>query len=567
MQEEQFIERYGSQPFLRLEQVVVNASDSKLLYDNGRGRGVLSKDMLMRVLDLQRRLSETKVNASDFHHLEASFAHAWPAATAIGLEDICYKPFPDGRCLVHSMLEYWHSSADILSEDDDILSTLSNSSKLSSFGTPIPLHSVLGGVTYESPTSHPRHGSGRVSGAASIVITYFLELKWGLLAESEEWTTSVWNRLWEAALLSEETLVAQGQAFEIGWRSEGEVRHLYYAFDHPNDFISAEFVILCISYLLVFLYISLVLGRVELVKSKFGLGFSAVLMRELLYISPVPQKESETRSQRPSSAGNRNGPGTPIRRRQPSGGPVPTGELSPVADERTKFRRIPSGLEGHAGEVTKVGFVPPSVHSLRGGVVFWSTGRDCTTKVWEVLIRDTSGQTEVQGARLLAKVVHPGCTATAFSGKHLVGARRCGGAADDDGDSPRPSGAPAEPFGWWGVWRMDLSDQSPEETLRNVACIGDDPLCGVDLPPPPPARARQLKAPERFGGARRGDARALPTADDGSDGWEDASDSAPEFGAGLDASDRQTDSSDSDDDEADLPVLGVRLIEAERFGI
>ena len=49
-----------------------------------------------------------------------------------------------------------------------------------------------------------------------------------------------------------------------------------FQFTQANFQESAEFWVLAICYFLVFMYISLSLGRIELVKSKFGLGFSAV---------------------------------------------------------------------------------------------------------------------------------------------------------------------------------------------------------------------------------------------------------------------------------------------------
>ncbi|ORY37662.1 sterol response element binding protein cleavage-activating protein [Rhizoclosmatium globosum] len=45
-----------------------------------------------------------------------------------------------------------------------------------------------------------------------------------------------------------------------------------------DDVFSVEYAIVLLSYIIVFFYISLVLGRVELVKSKFGLGMGAVIM-------------------------------------------------------------------------------------------------------------------------------------------------------------------------------------------------------------------------------------------------------------------------------------------------
>ncbi|KAJ3333530.1 hypothetical protein HDU76_007060 [Blyttiomyces sp. JEL0837] len=205
----------------------------------------------------------------------------------ITLKDICYKPFADQRCLVHSPLEYWLSNETTLLADLEIRQTLSNKDRQSSYGTPIPLHSVLGGVSYDDGRSggKQRDVSGSLLGAESIVITYFLEDKGGSGDGDtpQDWTSEVWDRIWAAVILpgpSDSTTSSSPSThpYEVAWRSVGEVKHLYYDFNSPQDSISADFMILVVSYLIVFLYISLILGRVELVKSKFGLGLAAVVM-------------------------------------------------------------------------------------------------------------------------------------------------------------------------------------------------------------------------------------------------------------------------------------------------
>ncbi|KAJ3144771.1 chitin deacetylase [Irineochytrium annulatum] len=284
-QEELFIERFGSAPFLRLEQVVINASDTDAAYIGGRGPGVIDRDMLAHALDLQRRIEAVELDSDpdsgDAIPMMGDGVGPGGTSSARGvltLRDICYKPFEDGRCLIHTPLEFWGCSGKRLAADADPVATLSNASALSSFGTPIPLHSVFGGVAGV--------GSGSLA-ADSIVITYFLEERRGAAGGGDDfgggpgagWTSEVWDRIWSAALEAGQR--AETSGVEVGWRSKGEVKHLYYVFDGGGDedrWMSAEMMILFVSYGIVFLYISLVLGRVELVKSKFGLGLAAVVM-------------------------------------------------------------------------------------------------------------------------------------------------------------------------------------------------------------------------------------------------------------------------------------------------
>jgi hypothetical protein len=331
MEEELFIERFGLKPFLRLEQIVINTSSSCSPTQSGSGPGVLCKSTFLDVLCFQERLSRVKVEYYDKRYYppltgDAGTGNAGfvpgeaPSESVFGtdgreedaetrrnpiknftLSDICYKPFADGKCLIHSPLEYWNSSREQLLSDPNVLATLSDSSILSSFGTPIPLHSVLGGVSMSfssSPNSRSvnysntrnANNNNMISGAASILLTYFLEETRSSDGDaSSKWTAEVWDRLWNAAILSQDRRSEGDDAvssntnnnldlYEYAWRSDGEVKHLYYLLNEADAFISAELVILIVSYIITFVYISLVLGRVELVKSKFGLGFAAVLM-------------------------------------------------------------------------------------------------------------------------------------------------------------------------------------------------------------------------------------------------------------------------------------------------
>ncbi|KAJ3219744.1 hypothetical protein HDU67_009556 [Dinochytrium kinnereticum] len=266
-QEEVFKETFGEQPFLRLEQFVINASASIVSYE---GTGVVDKSLLLYVLELQDRIASVSVPGLK----EGEF---------IRVNDICYKPFSDGRCLIHSPLEFWHSSKERLASDSSIVKTLSNRQALSSFDTPIPLHSIFGGISGSST------GSSRdfvIKSATSIVVTYFLE-DGSSGSETSRFTSEVWDSIWKKAI-TDSIMTDQsnsgpipGRVREVAWRANGEPRHLFYVFgdkEGGDGPVSAEYMILFVSYGLVFLYISLVLGRFELVKSKFGLGLGAVVM-------------------------------------------------------------------------------------------------------------------------------------------------------------------------------------------------------------------------------------------------------------------------------------------------
>ncbi|KAI8813555.1 sterol-sensing domain of SREBP cleavage-activation-domain-containing protein [Cladochytrium replicatum] len=287
--EERFVQRFGKDPVLRIEQVVINAS---AVADNYVG--VLEKPVLMYVLDLERRIERARASV-DCAGVLFDHGTSLTAANLIefGLGDICYKALGDNRCLVHTPLEFWSSNPDILSRDPDLLATLSTAPRLSSFGIPLPFSSVFTDIVTRNERKSDKFRNASLSSrelvsAGSIVITFFLKdldaVQFGGCK-----TSDLWDKLWNDSILDHRSERGYGYAgagaitrvddpLERVWRGKGDVKHLYYQFGENVQRITSEHVVLAISYSLVFLYISLVLGRVDLVKSKFGLGAAAVCM-------------------------------------------------------------------------------------------------------------------------------------------------------------------------------------------------------------------------------------------------------------------------------------------------
>ncbi|KAJ3291120.1 hypothetical protein HK104_006324 [Borealophlyctis nickersoniae] len=138
----------------------------------------------------------------------------------------------------------------------------------------MPLHSVFGGVVMDRLT-------GSIVGADSIVVTYFLANDHHS-AGGWDHVSEVWGQIWTDVVgRSDDHDQADSTnqsvlRIERMWVGEQEVKHLYYKSGTTPNLFSGEALVLSLSYLIVFLYISLVVGRVDLVKSKFALGFGAV---------------------------------------------------------------------------------------------------------------------------------------------------------------------------------------------------------------------------------------------------------------------------------------------------
>ncbi|KND00509.1 hypothetical protein, variant [Spizellomyces punctatus DAOM BR117] len=264
--QESFSEKYGSEPFLHLEQIVINVNLSD--FKEGGDRGVLDRRLLKYALDIQERMSQAVAMFT-----EEGYIGTTAYARRYALDDICYKPYGRNNCLIHSPLEYWGSDPTRFLNDDDYFSTLSNASVVSSLGIPIPLHSVFGGIMLDSTT-------GTLKSAQSMVITYFLTER-NHTSPIRETVSDVWDKLWESVFPPSSQMdasnIVDGLPNPLSWRANGEVKHIFYEFARSTTLLNGESLVLSVMYLIVFLYISLVLGKVDLVKSKFALGFGAVV--------------------------------------------------------------------------------------------------------------------------------------------------------------------------------------------------------------------------------------------------------------------------------------------------
>lgn len=216
--QELLVGKYGTTPFLRLEQIVINAT---AFPNEISGRGALEKRVLKYALCVQNKISQS---AAEFG-VDGEGEHK----RVYKLSDICYKPRGDGKCLVHSPLEYWGSDIARLESDEDHFRTLSNASIVSSIGIPIPLHSVFGGLQSEA-------ASGSLLRADSIVLTYFLVEKSNVHSFREA-VAEIWDRIWENARSTsvDEDFFKFHMPSAVTWRAIGETKHLYLEVRNARD--------------------------------------------------------------------------------------------------------------------------------------------------------------------------------------------------------------------------------------------------------------------------------------------------------------------------------------------
>ncbi|RUS33240.1 sterol-sensing domain of SREBP cleavage-activation-domain-containing protein [Jimgerdemannia flammicorona] len=264
-------------PLLRIEQVIITATNSMLQHarDRDRDAGALTKDVLLYTHRLQGRLATTSVS------LTASNSQSLPHLRHYTLSDICFKPFNDTRCLVHSALDYWHNSTR-LHDDPHILRTL-NDQRLHVSPLGLRLHPA---TLY----GHPRYDdtSRAIYGADSVILTYFLQ-DHGTV--DRDTVMRIWNAVWEKIVDGGEIMGGfKGVNVQISRAEEASVKpraifrkgkgeskfaifqHNYLPSPFPHSFLLFTF------YISIFFFVSHYFGRVQLVKSKYGLGLTAVCL-------------------------------------------------------------------------------------------------------------------------------------------------------------------------------------------------------------------------------------------------------------------------------------------------
>ncbi|CAG8580559.1 13472_t:CDS:2, partial [Dentiscutata erythropus] len=196
---EYFVKEYGTPPSFRVEQVVITNLRKQNM---GSDVGVLRKDILLLVLNLQKRIMDTFVMGPNLSPTKK-----------YSLSDLCLKPFNNNTCLIHSPLVYWLNSAEYLSSDSSILKTLTL--KRETFaGMFVPINSVFGNVVYYKK---------KIVSADSIILTYFLK---DMEECNESQTMAIWDAIWKKAINDNDTTfrLADDQIIEINMNNQGESR-------------------------------------------------------------------------------------------------------------------------------------------------------------------------------------------------------------------------------------------------------------------------------------------------------------------------------------------------------
>ncbi|KAF5369963.1 hypothetical protein D9758_001274 [Tetrapyrgos nigripes] len=242
LQKEYFDEHFG--PFYRPQQIFITsspaseevaASNESLSLVDGSVQAVLSWSHLKYWSNVQAEIRELKSSPNGYT-----------------LDDVCFKPgLLEDACVVQSVLAWYGGNLDEYDEDtwvehfETCASSPGDLSCLPDFQQPLPPHYILGGV----PTDE--EGTNKYLDAKAMVVTYVVSdsLDPEVQARALEWEEALKDYLVQ---LSEEAPKAAGLeiSFSTGVSLEEEI----------NKSTNMDVKIVVLSYLAMFLYVSLTLG-------------------------------------------------------------------------------------------------------------------------------------------------------------------------------------------------------------------------------------------------------------------------------------------------------------------
>ncbi len=274
IQKDVFDRHFG--PFYRVEQIFINTNTEPHpeRHDVQTGfrpdialerRPILSVDTLQWLLSIEDEIRSLRSPQSD-----------------LGLEDVCFKPAgPDGACVVQSPTMWLGENPN----KDDWLDRIRSCARqpancIPEYGQPLQPEYVLGAVPIQNGTS-------QWTDARSLVITFVVtdSLDRAVREKAEEWEGELLRYL---QLLSQVTPYDQGLEiyFSTGVSLEEEL----------NKSANTDIRVALLSYLVMFLYVSLALGRSGSNDYKSGTSFFRTW-----FFNPTSQSTPTTSA--PSSRG------------------------------------------------------------------------------------------------------------------------------------------------------------------------------------------------------------------------------------------------------------------------
>jgi Niemann-Pick C1 protein len=247
---------------------------------------LVQKKYLAKMAQIQTAIASASVPA------EASGGNV-----SLSLEDFCYRPIKGKGCLVTSPFQYWRGNLSLLENDPDIkLTTACQTTDptlkqlspcMDQNGVPVMRNVVFGGLARDSCHQNPDPCGEATPRARALMVTFLLHNS----PDNATYTQHVeqWERDVFIGIAQQEGLSLARRETTVDYFVDGEeasfdgMKLTYMAERSVADSLVVQtkqnaFVVV-ISYLVMFLYVSLSLGKfTHPVYSRFGLGLTGILI-------------------------------------------------------------------------------------------------------------------------------------------------------------------------------------------------------------------------------------------------------------------------------------------------
>lgn len=257
-EQDYFDSKFG--PFFRIETMIFSAPDGET--------NLIDKAYLQKVMTIKKKLERTTVNYK---------------GSELQMGQFCYKPINGKTCIAEGPQQYWISDPTVLQNDPNVKLTaacqttspelLELSPCMDEIGTPVMKEVVLGGVSVDPLQENPDPCGGTVPAATSLVLVVLLENPDDdeYRDRAEAWEKEVFLKIAEEAAARFPNDIQT--PMDVVYYSERSVQDAIKQTTSDNEFV------VVISYIIMFLYVSMALGRAnDPVRSRFLLGLTGIFI-------------------------------------------------------------------------------------------------------------------------------------------------------------------------------------------------------------------------------------------------------------------------------------------------
>ncbi|DBA04737.1 TPA: hypothetical protein N0F65_004374 [Lagenidium giganteum] len=273
-------------PFFRVQQLIFYVdSDEASKLENALPGGAdgncstTAKDLielkyLRKMAEIQDEISQFVVQTKHPHHRE------------VGLEEFCYRPIKEKGCLVTSPFQYWRSNLTLLETDPNIkLTTACQTTQpdlkeyspcMDQNGIPVMRGVVFGGLANDSCHLNPDPCGEVTPRAKALMVTFLLKNDPSNATYTElveEWERQAFIDIASRHQAELHNATAKFNGMKLTFMAERSISDSLKVQTSQNAFI------VIISYAVMFLYVSMALGKFnDPIHSRFGLGLTGILI-------------------------------------------------------------------------------------------------------------------------------------------------------------------------------------------------------------------------------------------------------------------------------------------------